>query len=113
MLSGELVSENSCSCADLPYVPFRLPLVFKPIELRELAVVNRVDDGVILLGGFDARSIRGGKSGTFPSSRVDSRLLANKALSCVATASVVSSSVPLKLNLLSIVERRKLWSYGF
>lgn len=67
----------------------------------------------MVFGGFDARSIRGGKSGALPRIRVESRLFASKALSCVATASVVNSSVPPKLNLLSMVERRKLCSYGF
>lgn len=80
------------------------------MEFRALAVVNRVDGGVI---GFD---LRGGKSGAFPVPRAaESRPFPNRALSCDATASVVNSSVPAKLYLLSIVERRKceFESYGF
>lgn len=81
-----------------------------PTIFRAFAVVRSDVDGVILFGGgFDVRSIRGGRSGAFaPISNVESRLFASIALSCVATASVVSSSDPLKLNLLSMVDRRKL-----
>lgn len=85
---------NSRSCADRPYVP----LPFNPAEddVRMAGVGPNVDGGVFP-DGFDARSMRGGRSGAGRDCWPPNVL---------STEAVSPISSPLKLNLLSMIGRR-------